>query len=111
MASPALGTMNPAGSMKPASTGERFSVARLLGLRRGVADDIAPGQYFKQRDDSVWEVVRMVNFQIHPIPHVELVKIHPVKSEGTTNRKIISVDALRDRRLYRPEPAGAWSVS
>ena len=73
-------------------------------------EDIVPGLYFRQRDDTVWEVVRMVTFQVHPLPHVELVRTRGASNDSLPGRKIISVSALLDRSLYAlesPLPAAA----
>lgn len=76
-----------------------LSALNLFGSRRTDCSQITPGRRFRQRENSVWEVVRLVEFAHYPIPHVELVNTQlspPV-------RKVISVDALLDRSLYRAE--------
>jgi hypothetical protein len=64
------------------------------------AEDIVPGLSFRQRDGSIWEVVREVRFQVHPIPHVELVKIGGSPMDAALGRKVISINALLDSSLY-----------
>ena len=74
------------------------------------AEDIVPGLSFRQRDGSIWEVVREVRFQVHPIPHVELVKIGGGPLDAALGRKVISIDALLDSSLYvlsAPQSAAA----
>jgi hypothetical protein len=67
---------------------------------------ITPGQRFRQPDQSLWKVARLVTFRVDPLPHVELIKAHPIR-EGVAERKIISLAALHDPKLFRFDGAGA----
>jgi hypothetical protein len=101
-----------AGGAAKARGASRWGSMRLFnGTSRSLEpEDIVPGLYFRQRDDTVWEVVRMVTFQVHPLPHVELVRARGGNNDSLPGRKIISVSALLDRSLYAlvsPLPAAA----
>ena len=92
-------TVSAGSELASGARGGFFSGLSLFGSRRADASRITPGRRFRQRENSVWEVVRLVEFAHYPIPHVELVNTQlspPV-------RKVISVDALLDRSLYRIE--------
>ncbi len=56
--------------------------------------DLAPGQRFRSPDGMVWEVSEFIRMHGEP-PHVALVKL-----EDRLTRKVISVDALFDKRLF-----------
>ncbi len=56
--------------------------------------DLAPGQRFRSPDGIVWEVSEFIRMHGEP-PHVALVKL-----EDRLTRKVISVDALFDKRLF-----------
>ena len=99
----APGSGDPA---KPSGLAEFFGAIRFFGAKRQSPLSMEPGQRFRQRDASIWEIVRIVNFQVHPLPHVELVKIQPTTSESVVVRKIISVDALSDSNLFVPVAPG-----
>jgi len=106
MANSVRNSTGPGESAKASGLAEFFGAIRLFGTKRQNPSSIEPGQQFRQRDASIWEVVRIVNFQVHPLPHVELVKTHPATSEGIAVRKIISINALSDSNLFIPVPAG-----
>jgi hypothetical protein len=96
-----------AGGAAKARGARRWGSMRLFsGSDRSLEpEDIVPGLYFRQRDETVWEVVRMVTFQVHPLPHVELVRARGGSNDSLPGRKIISVSALLDRSLYVLESA------
>ncbi len=56
--------------------------------------DLAPGQRFRSPDGIVWEVSEFIRTHVER-PHVTLVKV-----EDRLTRKVISVDALFDKRLF-----------
>ncbi len=101
-----------AGGAAKARGARRWGRMRLFnGSARSLEpEDIVPGLHFRQRDDTIWEVVRMVTFQVHPLPHVELVRARGGGNDSMPGRKIISVSALLDHSLYvldSPLPAAA----
>ena len=56
--------------------------------------DLAAGQRFRARDGIVWEVSEPIRTH-YDHPHVALVKL-----EDRLEKKVISVDALFDKRLF-----------
>ena len=87
----------------PRNLGPPFSFA-LLTLAAQTGDmpstqhhrelDIARGQHFRARDGIVWEVSEIIR-RYDELPHVAL-----VKPQDRLTRKVISVDALFDKRLF-----------
>ena len=71
-----------------------ISTVQSRDMARTQKPDLAVGQRFRAPDGIVWE---MVGFpQTHDeYPHVALVKL-----EDRFSRKVISVDALFDKRLF-----------
>lgn len=96
-----------AGGAAKARGASRWGSMRLFsGNARSLEpEDVVPGLNFRQRDETVWEVVRLVTFQVHPLPHVELVRARGGNNDSLPGRKIISVSALLDRSLYTLESA------
>ena len=56
--------------------------------------DLAPGRRFRAPDAIVWKVSEFIRTH-DELPHVALVKL-----EDRLTRKVISVDALFDKRLF-----------
>ena len=71
-----------------------ISTVQSRDMARTQKPDLAVGQRFRAPDGIVWEVLEPA--QTHDeYPHVALVKL-----EDRLTRKVISVDALFDTRLF-----------
>ena len=68
----------------------------MFGSSRFQPDEIALGQQFRATGGGIWEYVGRAPTKV-PEPHVCL-----VRPEDRRTIKIISLDALIDRRLFEP---------
>lgn len=81
-------------------------IGRLIKLpfasksRQDAPAEIRSGQCFRERGGALWQVTRSVNFPREPLMHFELAKVSRIRQEFGEARKIVSVAALMDHRLF-----------
>ncbi len=71
-----------------------FALAPRMAQTGDMEHDLAPGQRFRARDRIIWEISEIAR------THDDRTHVALVKPEDRLTVKVISVDALFDKRLF-----------